>query len=238
MQKLTSQQRDEVAVAERGGLIDRLVLSARAVMHKRFLAAVAPRADESILDVGASADPAMKSSNYLEWASPELNITAAGLGRDGPAWQSAHPGVPYIHCSALELPFESGSFDVVYSHAVIEHVGSLDNQCRMVAEALRVARRAVWITTPNRWHPLELHTALPLLHWLPKPAHRRLLSTLGLRHFASEEVLNLMDRRSLLAAARRAASACPDKRFRCQLTSAPFLAAPANLLLHLQRDQG
>jgi hypothetical protein len=41
-----------------------------------------------------------------------------------------------------------------------------------VAEALRVARRA-FVTTPNRWFPIEVHTLLPLVHWLPEPmAHR------------------------------------------------------------------
>jgi hypothetical protein len=31
---------------------------------------------------------------------------------------------------------------------------------------MRVARRA-FVTTPNRWFPLEVHTRLPLVHWLP-----------------------------------------------------------------------
>ena len=49
---------------------------------------------------------------------------------------------------------------------MIEHVGGREAQRRFVEEALRVARRA-FVTTPNRWFPVEVHTRLPLVHWLP-----------------------------------------------------------------------
>jgi hypothetical protein len=55
---------------------------------------------------------------------------------------------------------------------VIEHVGGEERQRAFVAEALRVAHR-VFITTPNRWFPVELHTRLPLVHWLPEGAAHR-----------------------------------------------------------------
>jgi hypothetical protein len=45
-------------------------------------------------------------------------------------------------------------------------------QQAFVREALRVGRR-VFLTTPNRWFPIELHTRLPLVHWLPKPLAAR-----------------------------------------------------------------
>jgi hypothetical protein len=62
----------------------------------------------------------------------------------------------------------------VHSAAVIEHVGSFARQCDFLKECCRVARRAVFVTTPNRWFPVEFHTILPLVHWLPKPAFRTL----------------------------------------------------------------
>ena len=53
--------------------------------------------------------------------------------------------------------------------------------------------RRFFITTPNRWFPVEMHTALPFLHYLPAPTHRRLLSRIGLDYWASEDHLNLLD---------------------------------------------
>ena len=57
----------------------------------------------------------------------------------------------------------------MFSNAVIEHVGGRAEQRRFVDESLRVAPRA-FVTTPNRWFPVEVHTRLPLVHWLPDAA--------------------------------------------------------------------
>jgi len=51
-------------------------------------------------------------------------------------------------------------------------------------------KKFVFLTTPNRWHPLELHTALLLLHWLPKSCHRRILSALGFSQLSRPEKLS------------------------------------------------
>jgi SAM-dependent methyltransferase len=72
-----------------------------------------------------------------------------------------------VQGDALALPFADGEFDVVFSNAVIEHVGGREQQRRFVSEALRVGRR-VFLTTPNRRFPIEVHTRLPLVHWLPE----------------------------------------------------------------------
>jgi SAM-dependent methyltransferase len=73
---------------------------------------------------------------------------------------------PYLVADGTKLPFADGTFDVVVSNAVIEHVGDEADQRRFVAEHLRVARNVV-ITTPNRWFPLETHTNAFLRHWSP-----------------------------------------------------------------------
>ena len=69
------------------------------------------------------------------------------------------------------LPFGEGEFDVYFSNAVIEHVGGPGAAARSSDEALRVGRR-VFVTDllQRRWFPLELHTRLPLVHWLPEGA--------------------------------------------------------------------
>ena len=45
-------------------------------------------------------------------------------------------------------------------------------------EAVRVGRR-VFLTTPNRWFPVEVHTRLPLVHWLPSAAAARAYDLFG-----------------------------------------------------------
>jgi SAM-dependent methyltransferase len=64
------------------------------------------------------------------------------------------------------LPFRTRSVDLIVSNAVIEHVGDEADQRRFIAEQRRVASWSV-ITTPNRWFPVESHTLVPFLHWLP-----------------------------------------------------------------------
>ena len=93
-------------------------------------------------------------------------ITALGL-HDGASFRERYPEIAYVQGDACALPFADESFDVVFSNAVIEHVGDVERQRLFVGEALRVGRR-VFLTTPNRWFPIEVHTRLPLVHWLPE----------------------------------------------------------------------
>jgi hypothetical protein len=80
-----------------------------------------------------------------------------------------------VRADGRELPFADGEFDFGFSNAVVEHVaGGRDGQRRFVHELCRVSRR-VFVTTPNRWFPLEVHTLLPLVHWLPAGARERLI---------------------------------------------------------------
>jgi SAM-dependent methyltransferase len=62
-----------------------------------------------------------------------------------------------VQGDACALPFADGEFDIVFSNAVIEHVGDRERQRQLVSEALRVGRR-IFITTPNCRFPIEVHT--------------------------------------------------------------------------------
>lgn len=90
--------------------------------------------------------------------------------------------LPWTHVVAdgRDLPWSDGAVDFILANAVIEHVGGEADQRRFVMEQSRVAHSWV-ITTPNRWFPVESHTAKVLLHWRPawrssRPEFTRLLS--------------------------------------------------------------
>ena len=89
---------------------------------------------------------------------------------------------PYLTTSGTALPFADGTFDLVLSNAVIEHVGEEAEQRRFVAEHERVGRHWI-VTTPNRWFPVEAHTKVLLRHWSRRwRARQELFTRLLSRH--------------------------------------------------------
>ena len=82
--------------------------------------------------------------------------------------------------------------DLVISNATIEHVGNLENQVKMCENIINLSRKYFIIMTPNRFHPLEFHTKIPIIHWLPKGIHRKILRLFGLKFLAEEKNLNLL----------------------------------------------
>lgn len=79
------------------------------------------------------------------------------------------------------LPFADGTFDVVVSYAVLEHV---ENETRALTELHRVLSKGghLLVSVPNKWWVFETHGArLPLLpwnrvpffSWLPEFIHSR-----------------------------------------------------------------
>jgi SAM-dependent methyltransferase len=171
-------------------LVRALSLRSRHLVIKRFNQLLRPGADTSILDVGVSLAITGIEVNLLEQVHPyQKNITCAGIG-SGHAVIATYPEVRFVQISPdRPLPFPDGSFDIAYSNAVIEHVGSREQQRRFVSELCRVGKR-VFITTPNLWFPIEHHTGIPLLHYLPLSVFRGLLRSTRLRFWSDVNNLN------------------------------------------------
>ena len=192
-------------VARPDSLAVRLATRARTKMYKAFIDLSAVTSNDTLLDVGVTSDQSYSSSNYLEALHPhKAKITACGID-DASFLEQLYPGVRFVFGNGLNLPFKDGSYDFVHSSAVLEHVGSYNNQSRFIGECGRVARKGFFLTTPNRWFPIEFHTQLPLVHWLPKQQARQAMRALGFEFFAHETNLNLMSRRQLEAIARKLA---------------------------------
>ncbi|MDB5423579.1 MAG: hypothetical protein JWQ29_995 [Phenylobacterium sp.] len=197
-------------------------------MFQHFLHATGIAEDDTLLDVGATSERSYESSNYVEaWYPHKAKITAVGID-DASFLEEQYPGMKFVMADGRDLPFKDGEFDVVHSSAVLEHVGSFQHQVDFISECARVARKAVYLTTPNRWFPIEFHTVLPLVHWLPKPWFRSLMAGTGREFFAEESNLNLMGAGDLRRAAEAALS---DKGYRFEVASAALAGWPSNLLL-------
>lgn len=193
-------------------------------MFARFLSASGVRPEDTIVDVGATRDRTY-AANYLEaWYPHKRQLTAVGID-DASFLEQLYPGVNFRRADGRALPFAAGSFDFAHSSAVIEHVGSRAQQAKLLAEMWRVCRKGLFVTTPNRWFPIELHSALPLIHWLPAPLFRRTLRAIGHRQLAEEAHLNLMSRDDLLGAA--VAAGIPGAR----VEAARLAGWSSNLLL-------
>jgi hypothetical protein len=80
----------------------------------------------------------------------------------------------------------------------------MKSRLAFLRELWRVARRGLFVTTPNRWFPIEVHTVLPLVHYLPPSTFRAILRRLGREFSPMEANLNLMSRTTLSHAARLA----------------------------------
>jgi SAM-dependent methyltransferase len=164
-------------------LADAISLRSRERKLELFLDELHPTAETTVLDVGADEigfgdGDGCATMNFFEERYPwPERITALGL-HDGEGFRTRYPGIAYVQGDACALPFDDGTFDVVFSNAVIEHVGGRERQRRFVSEALRVGRR-VFVTTPNRRFPIEVHTRLPFVHWLPDALSHRVYRAVG-----------------------------------------------------------
>jgi 2-polyprenyl-3-methyl-5-hydroxy-6-metoxy-1,4-benzoquinol methylase len=161
-------------------------------MRQRMLNSLPLRKEMRVLEVGATPDTELADSNFF---SRQIR------SRGNDVWISSPED-----CSAMAarndlkwVPFDAllkgtQRFDVVISSAVLEHVGSShESKLEHLRLLDKVATQLVMVSTPNRYHWLEFHTKLPLIHWLPKSWHRALLRTLGMKTWGDPNHLDLLN---------------------------------------------
>jgi SAM-dependent methyltransferase len=209
-------------------IFQRVLRREQAKIYEHFARAFPPRPDWRVLEVGTNGSLTDPRDYFLhdKYPYPE-RITAAGLEAPD-VFRRVFPRYTYVQVRrGAPLPFEDQSFDLVFCNAVIEHVGTREQQRTFLAEILRVGRQA-FITTPNRWHPIEFHTVTPFLHYLPPRMYRRIYAAAGLEFFSKEENLNLLDARDLLG------FLSPEAGRRTELGFHRFLGMRSNILLSIR----
>ena len=178
----------------------------RAAKFELFLRELQPTPATTVLDLGVTDAGAgageYASDNFFEALYPwPERITAVGITALE-RFSAAFPRVTAVTADGRALPFPDRHFAVGFSNAVVEHVGRRADQERFIAELCRVSKR-VFVTTPNRQFPVEVHTLLPVVHWLPRGPRDTLFSALGRPGARELELLGPGAFRSLFPAAAR-----------------------------------
>jgi hypothetical protein len=196
-------------------------------MYERLLTIAQPRRDCRVLDVGTTPDLDLPYNNFFErWYPHTDRVTACSI-EDCAILEEAFPGLTFRRIVGEGLPFTDGEFDLAVSFAVLEHVGPETAQRTFVSELARVSRAFV-LYTPFRFYPIEMHTFLPLTHWLPASIYRPLWKCLGLEFWADERNLNLVSLKSI----KRLLPASGTAHVRLIWT----LGLPSNLEIHWRRS--
>lgn len=161
-----------------------------------------------ILDVGFTEREYSDTDNYLEKHYPYKNgITALGVD-NATEFKERYPAVRAVTYQGGDFPFRDKQFDIGWSNAVIEHVGDELKQIHFLKEMRRVSKHG-FITTPNKMFPIEVHTRLPLLHYLPKSWFDAIIRQTN-RKWAAGDYMYLLSERAL----RRLLRAAGYKKYR------------------------
>lgn len=116
-----------------------------------------------ILEIGCGSGAI--SSTLARIGHADAHVTAVDVADN----RIVTDGYTFIKVDGTSLPFDAGSFDVIVTNHVIEHVGDRSEQLHHLREIARVmdASAITYLAVPNKWRLIEPHFRLPLLSWLP-----------------------------------------------------------------------
>ena len=179
-------------------LVLSVACSARRKMFEKFIELAKPSPQDMVLDVGVTPNNEPEGNNFFEKMYPYTSHITMCTVEDAKNLELEFPGARWVrNVQGKPLPFKDKQFDIVFSSAVIEHVGTRQQQQFFINELIRVGRK-VFLTTPNKNFPIELHTCLPFAHWLPQKIHQKILKILGMDFYARTENLNLLNKKQMV----------------------------------------
>jgi hypothetical protein len=185
------------------GALDRwkndLAMSVRRKAFRQFWREMQPVPEMRVADFGVSGHRDHPAHYFFESLYPwKDRVTAIGQAAEDASWfPDQFPGLSFLEADLRSIPLPDNYFDIGICNAVVEHAGVYEQQKALVHEVCRVANK-VMFTTPNKAFPVEVHTFVPLAHWLPDPTFRAVLHRLGHHELARIEQLNPLDARTLL----------------------------------------
>jgi hypothetical protein len=213
-------------------LQEKVSLGARKRMFSLAISELSLKNGDKLIDLGATPDVERVDSNcMIPWYKEAgLQVTISSPEKIEHLKQI----FPFAEIMQTEdfhkpIPVPERNYQIATSSAVLEHCGEQSSQARHLKELGRIADK-IFLTTPNRWHWLEFHTKVPLMHWLPKSMHRFFLRNFGYEFWAREENLNLLSQKELQLLASKA---LPE--FKIEVQAIWTLLMPSNLILLAQR---
>jgi SAM-dependent methyltransferase len=171
------------------GIIQKIVgevrKHARAKRAKVFRESFAIGPETRILDIGSEDGSSIAAVLQGSQAKPHniyiADIDETFLERGRQRYGFTPVSIP----ESGRLPFDDRFFDIVYCSSVIEHVTLPKSEVweqtsgehfrdvavqhqRSFAEEIRRLGKRFYVQTPNKWFPVESHTWLPFVGYLPR----------------------------------------------------------------------
>ncbi len=170
---------------------------ARQKMFFKFIRAFQPTESDEVLDLGVTPDTKLADSNFFEKMYPHKNKLTIASIEDCEFLVRKYNLKAFVRNRPKEpLPFRDKEFDILFCSAVLEHVGTREDQKFFLEECLRISKK-IFVTTPNRYFPIEMHTFLPLIHWLPWSIFQRIVRVLKGEFWADINNLNLLSSKDI-----------------------------------------
>lgn len=177
--------------------VNTLMQTARRESHEKrarvFRDSFAIGSGTRILAIGAGDGAAVAAVLVGTGAQPSNVYLAGGDADLLSEGQRRYGFVPVAIPESGRLPFEDGFFDIVFCASTIEYVQLPEvdawnihtdeelreralPQQRAAADEIRRLGKGYYVQTPNKWFPIESHTWLPFIGYLPRPWQLHVIS--------------------------------------------------------------
>ncbi len=178
-------------------IFDNIVVKKRIEILNVIINSIEMSNINSVLDIGTTADEINESSNILIKNLGKNKIVKLISDQVPKNLNYKLFTKKSITDNFSSIQLKENSADLVISSATIEHVGVREKQLKMIENIINLSNKYFVITTPNKFHPIDFHTKIPLIHMNSK-IHKFILNLIGLDYFAKKENLNLLSKRDIL----------------------------------------
>jgi len=178
-------------------VIDKLIVNKRLEIVKIINNQIKKFKIFDALDIGTTVDKENESSNFIIKNLENINYFKSISDQEISSSFFKKKLKKSITEDFSNEELKEFASDLVISNATIEHVGNSFQQRKMINNIINLSKKLFIISTPNRFHPIDFHTKIPLIHWLPKSIHRKILNFLGMSFYGKEENLNLLGKKEI-----------------------------------------